>query len=207
MYGTDEWKGYFINNLINDINYSSYLELGVYVDGASWYQVSCDKKVGVDNNPNVNIEGVIPVSTDEYFDSVIDEDTKFDLIYIDAYHEKNQVKKDFFNSWKHLNPGGIILMHDINPRDKDETSQLSHGDCFEFWIELVKKYPNNLGVFSGGILAGRPDTLGLWFKRDEEISESGFEVIQSTYEYFVENHSKYIQDLKLEYNEIVERLN
>jgi len=207
MYGTEEWKGYFINNLIKDLNYSSYLELGVYVDGASWNQVTCDKKVGVDNNPNVNIEGVIPVSTDVYFDYIISENTKFDLIYIDAYHEKNQVKKDFFNSWKHLNSGGIILMHDINPRDADETGQHSHGDCFEFWIELVKKYPNNLGVFSGGSLAGRPDTLGLWFKGSEEIDETGFESFKSTYDHFLENHSKYIKDLKLKYDEIVERLN
>jgi hypothetical protein len=206
MYGTENWKGYFINEVIKDLKYSSYLELGVYVDGASWHQITCDKKIGVDNNPNVNIEGVIPVSTDEYFESVISEDTRFDLIYIDAYHEKNQVKRDFFNSWKYLNPGGIILMHDINPRDKDETSQLSHGDCFEFWMELVKKYPNNLGVFSGGILGGeRPDTLGLWFKGNEKIDESDIGFISNTYEDFIENHIEYIDNFRMEYKDIIER--
>lgn len=207
MYGTEKWKGYFINELIKDLNYSSYLELGVYVDGDSWHQITCSKKVGVDNNPNVDISGVIPLSTDKYFESIVNQDIKYDLIYIDACHEKNHVKKDFFNSWKHLNPGGIILMHDVNPRDKDETLQVSHGDCFEFWMELVKKYPTNLGIFSGGTLADRPDTLGMWFKQNEKINENNIDLtVANTYEQFAEKHSEYIENFRMEYADILKKV-
>jgi hypothetical protein len=205
MYGTEEWKGYFINNLIKDLNYSSYLELGVAA-GESWHQIECDKKVGVDNNPNIKIPGVVLSTTDQYFDFFIDEDVNYDLIYIDAYHEKNQVKKDFYNSWDHLNPGGMILMHDVNPPSKSGTSQTAHGDCFEFWIELVKKYPNNVAVFSGGIICGQVDSVGVWFKEGEIISKEDIISIDNTYEYFVEKHSKYIKNLELTYEKILNRI-
>jgi hypothetical protein len=205
MYGTEEWKGYFINNLIKDLNYSSYLELGVAA-GESWHQIKCNKKVGVDNNPNIKIPGVVLSTTDQYFDFFIDEDVNYDLIYIDAYHEKNQVKKDFYNSWDHLNPGGMIIMHDVNPPSKSGTSQAAHGDCFEFWIELVKKYPNNVSVFSGGTICGQVDSVGVWFKEDETISKDDIISIDNTYEYFVENHSKYIKNLELTYEKILNRM-
>jgi len=205
MYGTEQWKGYFINNLIKDLNYSSYLELGV-ASGESWNQIECDKKVGVDNNPDVKIPGVVLSTTDQYFDFFIDEDIKYDLIYIDAYHEKNQVKKDFYNSWNHLNSNGIIVMHDVNPPTKSGTSQTAHGDCFEFWIEMVKKYPDNVAVFSGGTICGQVDSVGLWFKTDEIISKDDIKNIDNTYEYFIENHVKYIKNLELPYEKILGRI-
>lgn len=205
MYGTEEWKGYFINNLIKDLNYKSYLELGVAA-GESWHQIECEKKIGVDSNPDVRLSGVVLCTTDQYFDHFIDENVKFDLIFIDAYHEKNQVKTDFYNSWKHLNPGGMILMHDVNPPTKSGTSQSAHGDCFEFWIELVKKYPNNLATFSGGTICGQIDTVGIWFKGDELINKNEITLIDNTYEYFIENHFKYIDNLELNYEKILDRI-
>lgn len=205
MYETEEWKGYFINNLIKDLNYKSYLELGVAA-GESWHQITCENKVGVDNNPDIRFPGVLLCTTDQYFDHFIDESIKFDLIFIDAYHEKNQVKTDFYNSWDHLNPGGMILMHDVNPLTKRGTSKTAHGDCFEFWIELVNRHPNNLATFSGGTICGQIDTVGIWFKEDESISKDDIVVIDNTYEYFIENHLKYIDNLELSYDQILDRV-
>ena len=97
-------------------------------------------------------------------------------------------------------------MHDVNPPSKSGTSQAAHGDCFEFWIELVKKYPNNVSVFSGGTICGQVDSVGVWFKEDETISKDEIISIDNTYEYFVENHSKYIKNLELTYEKILNRM-
>lgn len=203
MYGTETWKGYFINNLIKDLNYTNYLELGV-ASGETWNQVFCKNKVGVDIDQNIKIPGVIIETTDEYFKTTVKR-SKFDLIYIDSYHEKNQVKKDFYNSWKCLNPGGLVVFHDINPQTKSGTSQSAHGNCFEFWIELVNKYPDKVSTFSGGTICGQIDTVGLWFKTDEKVKSTDIKIIDNTYEYFVENHFKYIDNLELEYDKIITR--
>ena len=56
-------------------------------------------KEGVDIDP-----GCLPthlMTTDDYFDSV-GKDVKWDIIFIDASHEKTQVLKDFNNSLEHL---------------------------------------------------------------------------------------------------------
>jgi predicted O-methyltransferase YrrM len=106
-YNTHDWKGFLINDLISDLNYKSYLELGVSV-GESWKLIYCENKIGVDNNINVanEFDGVIHATTDDYF---LNNKDKFDLIYIDALHEKNQVYKDFKNSFNSLNDSGIII--------------------------------------------------------------------------------------------------
>ena len=110
-YNTQDWKGSFINDIIKDSNYNSYLELGVSL-GESWKRIFCKNKVGVDNDHMVSqyFDGVICATTDEFFKT---SKLKFDLIYIDASHEKNQAYKDFKNSYNSLNTGGIIIFHDI----------------------------------------------------------------------------------------------
>jgi hypothetical protein len=52
-YNKHDWKGYLINDLISDLNFKSYLELGVST-GESWKIINCEKKVGVDSDINVS---------------------------------------------------------------------------------------------------------------------------------------------------------
>jgi predicted O-methyltransferase YrrM len=37
----------------------------------------------------------------------------FDVIFIDADHSYEGVRKDFVNAQKHINEGGLIIFHDI----------------------------------------------------------------------------------------------
>ena len=48
-------------------------------------------------------------TSDTYFDN---NNEKFDLIYIDGWHEAPQVYKDICNSWNFLNNDGIIICDD-----------------------------------------------------------------------------------------------
>ena len=48
-------------------------------------------------------------SSDEYFKN---SNEKFDIIYIDGWHEAAQVYKDLNNSWNNLNVNGLIICDD-----------------------------------------------------------------------------------------------
>jgi hypothetical protein len=194
-YNTNDWKGFLINDLISDLNYQSYLELGVSL-GESWDRITCDKKIGVDNDINVanKFDGVIHATTDDYF---LNNKDKFDLIYIDALHEKNQVYKDFKNSFNSLNDSGIIIFHDINPVSITQTYFDNSGDIFELWIEISKKY--KVYAFNG--LDG--DTVGIFIK-NENSKFIDIEVKDYTYQFFSENREDFISYIN--YKEILNKI-
>lgn len=194
-YNTHDWKGFLINDLISDLNYKSYLELGVSV-GESWKLISCENKIGVDNNINVanEFDGVVHSTTDDYF---LNNQNKFDLIYIDALHEKNQVYKDFKNSFNALNDSGIIIFHDINPLDISQTHFNSSGDIFELWIELSNTYK----VYTIKGTAG--DSVGVFIK-SENSKFIDIEVKDYTYQFFSENRERFISYLN--YEEIINKI-
>jgi len=118
-----------INSFIQKHNYKSYLEIGYY-KGWSFDQVKCEDKTATDPNPCKNEfqQSMPPNSilvsdggcdihkcTSDYFFSKIDEDEKWDIIFIDGLHEATQVSRDIENALKHLSPGGTIVLHDCNP--------------------------------------------------------------------------------------------
>lgn len=187
------WKGYFINDLIAYYNKKTYLELGVW-HGHTWSLVNCDKKTGVDTNPLFHADDgdLIVKTTDDYFSS-LEKETYFDVIFIDAWHEKNQVREDFINSFKHLADDGIIVMHDINPPTESGTSIRAHGDCFEVWIALEERYRSHLKTMKG--IDG--DTVGLFFKRDlTEINLEGD--LNKGYKFLADNRERLIGSITLE---------
>ncbi len=195
-YNTHDWKGFLINDLISDLNYKSYLELGVSI-GESWKLISCENKIGVDNNINVanEFDGVIHATTDDYF---LNNKYKFDLIYIDALHEKNQVYKDFKNSFNVLNDSGLIIFHDVNPFDISQTHFNSSGDVFELWIELAKTYKVYIikNEYDG-------DSVGIFIK-SKNSKFIDIEVKDYTYQFFSENREDFISYLN--YEEIINKI-
>jgi hypothetical protein len=96
-----------------------YLELGVR-SGDVFREVSkkCSKATGVDISPiefNLpNNANFFQSSTDSFFER-LDDNEKFDMIFIDADHSYEQSLKDFNNSQKHLVNDGFIIMHDTYP--------------------------------------------------------------------------------------------
>ena len=195
-YNTHDWKGFLINDLISDLNYKSYLELGVSI-GESWKLISCENKIGVDNNINVanEFDGVIHSTTDDYF---LNNKDKFDLIYIDALHEKNQVYKDFKNSFNVLNDSGVIIFHDVNPFDISQTHFNSSGDVFELWIELAKTYKVYIikNEYDG-------DSVGIFIK-SKNSKFIDIELKDYTYQFFSENREDFISYLN--YEEIINKI-
>lgn len=94
---------------INKYKYSSYLEIGVQA-GHCFSAVQCDNKTGVDPDPSS--AATLRMTSDKFF---LNNQRKFDCIFIDGLHHADQVYKDIMNSLDCLAEGGTILMHDCKP--------------------------------------------------------------------------------------------
>jgi hypothetical protein len=198
------YRGEIFNKIISEVGYSSYLELGVSSGDCCWKLVECQNKTGVDSNPNLNIPGVICNTTDEFFNSIADE--KFDLIFIDAYHEKNQVFRDFSNSVNHLTENGIVVLHDIYPLSESNTSvETSNGNVYEFWIELVNNYEDQTSVFIGNP-GDDEGTVGIYFNHPKKFDSNVIGEINHSYDYFNKNIGNYIYKKLTNPEQIVDRI-
>lgn len=147
-----------INRLIEKYNYNSYLEIGVDT-GDNFLKVNCRYKECVD--PFDDEEGEIFVdghynigeelknyiiskiltyrmTSDEFF-ARLPVNKKYDIILIDGLHEEMQVGRDIINSFKHLNKGGIIVVHDCLPSD-----------------EAAQNFPRNSTIWNGSVWKAIP---------------------------------------------------
>ena len=104
-----------INRIIDKKGYKTYLEIGVR-DGECFRQINCNNKFGVDPSP-ITGDTTHIMTSDEFFDG-LDQDIKFDIVFIDGLHLDFQVDRDIENSLKHLSEGGTIVLHDCNPPTK-----------------------------------------------------------------------------------------
>jgi hypothetical protein len=127
-----------INHLIKQKGYKSYLEIGVQYPQSNYELVNVDYKVGVEPHPvgdwaNKNI---MPVTSDEWF---VDLQEKYDIIFIDGLHTREQCLADILNSLKHLTDNGTILVHDCLPTAEYQTSIEDNGREWtgDVWKSIV----------------------------------------------------------------------
>ena len=99
-----------VNHLVVDRGFVSYLEIGVRDKNDMYNKINIEKRVSVDPDPNAQADYCL--TSDLYFET--NQET-FDVIFIDGLHEGEQVRRDITNSLAVLNPGGMILLHDLNP--------------------------------------------------------------------------------------------
>lgn len=125
-----------INQLISKHGFKTYLEIGIE-HGTCFSNIVCENKTGVDPDPRS--AATVFMTSDEFFASLA-EDTKFDIIFIDGLHQYEQCYRDIVNATKHLNDGGFILCHDMNPLDKLAATSNYHGGVWNgnVWRSFVK---------------------------------------------------------------------
>lgn len=73
-------------------------------------EIHCERRVSVDPDPAAEADYQLP--SDDYFAR---HDHRFDIVFIDGNHTGDQVERDLENALERLNPGGVILLHDMNP--------------------------------------------------------------------------------------------
>lgn len=127
-----------INHLIKTYGFKSYLEIGV-ARGDNFEAVNCECKVGVD--PGNEYEKITyQMTSDRFFHDNVGYQ-KFDIIFIDGYHEQFQFYRDVKNALQCLKPGGTIVCHDILPADEGSGTdpERGSGTCWKGWLDLRLK--------------------------------------------------------------------
>lgn len=129
---------YDLINLIASLNHAeTYLEIGIY-DGSCLNRINIAHKVGVDPKPKNNGSKYCTLfhqmTSDLYFQAF--PYAMFDIIFIDGLHKAEQVSRDIKNSLAHLNPGGAIVLHDMNPATIEREAPGINGDCWKAFVEL-----------------------------------------------------------------------
>lgn len=124
-----------INTLLQSINGTKYLEIGVE-GGLCFPNINAEYKIGVDPDPRS--AATIKETSDKFFENNTE---FFDVIFVDGLHLSDQVEKDVLNSLKILNDGGYIVCHDMLPWEeymqrRERISGLWTGDCWKAWVKL-----------------------------------------------------------------------
>jgi len=127
---------HFIAELVKQINCKTYLELGIY-DGItlSLVQPFVDRIISVDiKDVRMYRIGEFHLETTDSFFQHFDE--KVDVVFIDADHSFESVKKDFINSLKLLNEFGMIILHDTDPISEMYLDPGYCGDSYKMdkWV-------------------------------------------------------------------------
>jgi len=168
-------KTYIINYLAKKINAKRYLEIGVD-QKSNFNKVDIKYKLGVD--PNVDSDDVVKKTSDDFF---IDNEEKFDIIFIDGLHHADQVYKDIINSLSILNPGGYIICHDMLPTNEEMqiipfNGGMWTGNCWEAFVNLrqtredLEMFTIDVDMGLGIIRKGKQEKL----KVDREINYENF---------------------------------
>jgi hypothetical protein len=76
--------------------------------------------------------------TDDFAKELSKQNTKIDLLFIDADHSKEAVKKDFENYFPLVSDQGIILFHDAYPKNTEFTKSNLCGDGYLAIDEISK---------------------------------------------------------------------
>ena len=142
-----------INYLIKARHYTSYLEIGMDNPAVNFQKVRCAEKESVDPyDPNSRyctdwtqekLKEYLPfltyrMTSDQFFEAYPQK--KYDVIFIDGLHLENQVDRDIFNALKHLNPDGVVIVHDCLPTTPQSQSEENPtGDWVgTVWRSIVK---------------------------------------------------------------------
>lgn len=130
-----------ISKIVEVTGCETYLELGV-LQGLNIKEVSrfCKRCVGVDVKDILIFRGFefYLQTTDEFFKTFSD---KVDVVFIDADHNFEQVKKDFKNSLNLLNEHGIIFLHDTDPMEEKYLPNIYCGDSYKMDDWIKENYP------------------------------------------------------------------
>lgn len=131
---------HIIKELIKKYDFKTYLEIGCDNNECFNYINNVNHKVGVDPNKGGNVK----MTSDEFFNQ---NNETFDIIFIDGLHHSDQVYKDIINSINILNGNGVILCHDLLPKNEKiqrvprETSEWT-GDCWKAWFWVLNELEN-----------------------------------------------------------------
>lgn len=90
-----------------------YLEIGVRT-GYTFLNVRSDYRYSVDPN----FPATFKMTSNEFFQLNKARRLRFDLVFVDGLHQREQVVRDVLNSTAILNRGGIVIIDDCRPLEE-----------------------------------------------------------------------------------------
>jgi len=175
-----------INYLIERYNYNSYLEIGVQFPESNFFNVNAEYKTGVEPYPVRDLlqNSIVELTSDMFFKS-LEEDVKYDIIFIDGLHTREQCLEDILNSLKHLSDNGTILVHDCLPTAEYQTTHEDNGREWtgDVWKSIVDiKAKDGLDVSTidtdWGIGCIRLNTDNIGFENPIELTWENYELLK-----------------------------
>ena len=139
-----------LNYIIQKKNYNSYLEIGTEY-GINFDNININFKECCDIDNSHYDKITYSMSSDEMF-AKMDINQKYDIIFIDGMHDEEFVDRDIINSLKHLNPGGMVCVHDVIPyaSELQVKYECFHGGAWtgDVWKSITKLQNNNLEFYT-----------------------------------------------------------
>ncbi len=175
-----------IQKIIDLKQYQSYLEIGCDRN-QSFSNIRINKKIGVDPDEG----GTHKMTSDQFFAL---NKNKFDIIFIDGFHEYFQVNRDITNSLKYLNPEGVILLHDCLPGNiwNQITPRINTAWNGDVWKSIVscrtKPYIDTYTLIADrgiGVIFSRKNKKQLDF-------DLNFDFKKLKYKDYYNNHEKFM---------------
>lgn len=167
-----------LNTIADTINAKNYLEIGIST-GENFNNIKVEKKVSVDIYLPCN--ATFPISSDDFF--AFNKD-KYDLIFIDGYHQKHQVYRDIMNSLACLTPNGVIVTHDTLPLSDTAITPIMCWDAWETFVHLRKTNPN---IYMASILTEDDGGTGCGIIKHGKQTLFQPEIQYVTFDYYIQN--------------------
>ena len=184
-----------IEYLIKKYNYTNYLEIGCDRDQL-FSKVKIQNKIGVDPFSG----GTVRKTSDKFF---LENNEKFDIVFIDGLHIYSQVKKDILNSVQCLKPNGIVLVHDCMPDSVGKQAVPRYkmqwnGDVWKAIVDLRQK--NNLEIYTCEIDQG----IGIITnKKNSSVLKLDIPINKIKFKDYYNNYKKYMRVISInEFKEI-----
>jgi len=116
-------RSVIINHFLEKISGQNYLEIGVRDPKNNFNKIICKNKYSVDPGIEFKENPVdFKLTSDDFFNLLrsnkldnLDNNIKFDVIFIDGLHIAEQVERDILNSLEFIKDAGFIILHDCNP--------------------------------------------------------------------------------------------
>lgn len=143
--GEEGSQRFLIKEIVKSTGCQNYLELGVW-DGSTldFIKPHVKKAIGVDVTDNrINKSSTFfQMTTDKFFSDFKNSIPKMDVIFIDADHTYESVKKDFLNSLDILNEFGIIILHDTDPMNLHYSQPGYCGNSYKMIDYITNEHPD-----------------------------------------------------------------
>ena len=175
-------KNQTINLFIEANRYKKYLEIGGQPSAATatFNAINCELKECMDPDPRA--QATYELTSDDFFDKFRGQ-KKYDIIFIDGWHEHQQVFNDIKNSIDFLEDDGVIILHDMIPLTRDlEKDPKRTGTCWRAFADFRKREDLEMHVLVPPW--GSEDCLGFIRKGTQVPFEKE---IEYNYDFLLEN--------------------